>query len=360
MTYRLESDLPSCLHHLASRSRCNFQGVVMLAAQQFTNVESRIVNQSFTLDIPSDFEWINRTVSYLVQHVADMPWGDEINGNRIALPLHEALTNSIVHGNLEVSSDLKESEEAERFAEALAVRSSQTKYSSRRVQIVVEYNEHRVAWTITDEGKGFDIAKVLKHAESEEPSMLCSGRGVIMMKAFMDDVQYELGGRQCRMVLRNPNAEQIVGLASQDWNDLQRTFRPKDSSFEVESSKSSLSQSEGAQARLDEVLGPLLASLSSDGVAPNEQRQHERLAYTERFEAFDADHSSRPAFARNISSGGLGFLCEAPFSSRDISIELEIDGTLVRVNCEVVRCTELIPNVFDIGVEFLQAFACQS
>ena len=330
----------------------------MLAAQQPTNVESRIVNQSFTLEIPSDFEWINRTVSYLVQHVAEMPWGDGINENRITLPLHEALTNSIAHGNLEVSSDLKESEEAERFAEALAVRSSQTEYSSRRVQIVVEYNEHRVAWTITDEGKGFDVAKVLKHAESEEPSMLSSGRGVIMMKAFMDEVQYELGGRQCRMVLRNPNAEQIVGLASQDWNDLQQTFRPKDLSFEVGPSESAFSQTEGVQSRLTEVLRPLLESLPSDGVEANEQRQHERINYTGKIQAIDADNSPRTAFARNISVGGMGFLCEAPFSSRDITIELEIDGTRVRIKCEVVRCTELIPNVFDIGVQFLQAFAC--
>ncbi|MFT5322794.1 MAG: anti-sigma regulatory factor (Ser/Thr protein kinase) [Planctomycetaceae bacterium] len=332
----------------------------MLAAQQLTNVESRIVNRSFTVEIPSDFEWINRTVSYLVKHVAEMPWGDAINGNRITLPLHEALTNAIAHGNLEVSSDLKESAEAERFAEALAVRSAQNEYSSRRVQIVVEYNEHRVAWTITDEGKGFDVAKVLKHAASEEPSMLSSGRGVIMMKAFMDDVQYELGGRQCRMVLRNPNAEQMIGLASQDWNDLQRTFRPNDSSFEVGPSDERLVQPDGAQGKLTEVLRPLLQSLSSDGVEANEQRQHERLTYTGKIQAFDADNSSRPAFARNISSGGLGFLCEAPFSSRNITIELEIDGTLARVNCEVVRCTELIPNVYDVGVEFLQAFACHS
>jgi anti-sigma regulatory factor (Ser/Thr protein kinase) len=339
---------------------CKSQGVVMLVSEQLTNVESRIVNQSFTLEIPSEFEWINRTVSYLEQHTVEMPWGDAINGNRVTLPLHEALTNAIVHGNLEVSSDLKESEEAQRFAEALALRSSQNEYSSRRVQIVVEYNEHRVAWTITDEGKGFDIAKVLKHAESEEPSMLASGRGVMMMKAFMDDVQYELGGRQCRMVLRNPNAEQIVGLASQDWNDLQRTFRPNDSSFEVGPSDDRLVQPEGAQGKLTEVLRPLLESLSSDGVGANEQRLHERLAYTGKFQAFDADNSSRPAFARNISAGGLGFLCEAPFSSQNITIELEIDGTYVRVSCEVVRCTELIPNVYDVGVEFLQAFACQS
>lgn len=332
----------------------------MLVSEQLTNVDSRIVNRSFTLEIPSEFEWINRTVTYLERHAMKLPWGDSVNGNRVALPLHEALTNAIVHGNLEVSSDLKEAEETERFAEALAIRSAQNKYSSRRVQIQVEYNEHRIAWTITDEGKGFDVAKVLKRAESEEPSMLASGRGVMMMKAFMDSVEYEMGGRQCLMTLRNPGAEQIVGLASQDWHDLQRTFRPRETSFEVGATENTGELPEETRNALKEALKPLLASLSDEGIAPNEHRQHERLAFTKRLRIIDADNSPRPAFARNISQGGLGFLCEAPFASRHISIELETDDSLIRVNCEVVRCTELIPNVYDVGVRFLQPFVCHS
>jgi anti-sigma regulatory factor (Ser/Thr protein kinase) len=339
-------------------NRASFRGIVMLIAEQLTNVESRIVNRSFTLEIPSDFEWINRTVSYLEQHALKMSWGDAVNGNRVALPLHEALTNAIVHGNLEVSSDLKEADEAERFAEALAVRSTQNKYSSRRVQVLVEYNEHRIVWTITDEGKGFDVEKVLKHAASEEPSMLASGRGVMMMQAFLDDVQYALGGRQCRMTLRNPEAEQIVGLAAQDWHDLQRTFRPNDYSFEVGASSDSANsapQSQERQLKMNLALAPLLSSLSKDESPGHEQRQHDRLCYTGKFHVYEADDVPRPAYARNISEGGLGFLCDAPFSSRNIFIELDVKETPVRLRCEVVRCTELIPNVYDVGVRFLQA-----
>jgi anti-sigma regulatory factor (Ser/Thr protein kinase) len=327
-------------------------GVVMLVSEQLTNVESRIVNHSFTLDIPSEFEWINRTVSYLEQHSQDISWGDAINGNRVMLPLHEALTNAIVHGNLEVSSELKE-EECGRFAEALAVRSTQSKYASRRVQIVVEHNEHRIAWTITDEGKGFDVAKVLKHAASDEPSMLASGRGVMMMKAFMDDVQYKRGGRQCRMTLKNPSAEQAVGLESQDWNDLQQTFRPTGSSFE--NTPADETASFAAQHELDAILHPLLSSLSIDDSDSHEKREHERLIYTGRFTTLEPGSSPRPAFARNISHGGLCFLSEAPFEARNITIELEVGGILVQVNSEVVRCTELVPNVYDVGVRFLHS-----
>jgi anti-sigma regulatory factor (Ser/Thr protein kinase) len=335
--------------------RALFQGIVMLIAEQLINVDSRIVNRSFTLEIPGEFEWVNRTVSYLEQHALALPWGDAISGNRVTLSLHEALTNAIVHGNLEVSSDLKEAEEAERFAEALAVRSTQNEYSSRRVQVLVEHNEHRIVWTITDEGKGFDVEKVLKRAASEEPSMLASGRGVMMMQAFLDDVQYSLGGRQCRMTLRNPNAEQIVGLAAQDWHDLQRTFRPNDYSFEVGASADSAPPPQEQQLKMNLALAPLLSSLSKDDSPGHEQRQHDRLCYTGKFHVHDGNDVPRPAYARNISEGGLGFLCDAPFSSRDISIELNVNETPVQLRCEVVRCTELIPNVYDVGVRFLQA-----
>jgi anti-sigma regulatory factor (Ser/Thr protein kinase) len=290
----------------------------------------------------------------LEHHAREISWGDSINVNRVTLPLHEALTNAIVHGNLEVSSELKE-EECGRFAEALAIRSSQSEYASRRVKVVVNYNDHRITWTITDEGKGFDVARVLKNAESEEPSLLSSSRGVIMMKAFMDDVRYDMGGRRVRMSLRNPNAEQIAGLESQDWDDLQRTFRPSTSSFDNVSENEMSVLPEGARNELNSILDPLLASLSTGETGAHEQRQHERLTYTGRIRACDTDGSSRPAFARNISEGGLSFLCEAPFSSHDVTIELEIDGNVVRVNSKVVRCTELIPNVYDIGVRFLRA-----
>ena len=223
------------------------------------------------------------------------------------------------------------------------------------MQIVVNFNEHRISWSITDEGNGFDIERVLEKAASDEPSMLASGRGVMMMKAFMDDVRYDRGGRRVHMTLRNPNAEQIAGLSSQDWDDLQQTFRPQDQSFDLEQSAAGISpQLEGKQDELNEVLEPLLASLSPDENGNHDQREYQRLAYTGRLLAFEAASSPRSAYVRNISQGGLCFLCESPFASRQITVELEVGGFPVRVDSEIVRCTELIPNVYDIGVRFLQ------
>ena len=88
---------------IAMTSVDDIQDIVMLATQNLSTIESRIINRSITIEIPSEFEWINRTVSYMEHHAREISWGDSINVNRVTLPLHEALTNAIVHGNLEVS-----------------------------------------------------------------------------------------------------------------------------------------------------------------------------------------------------------------------------------------------------------------
>lgn len=319
--------------------------------QLLTTVESRIINQSFTIEIPSEFEWINRTVSYLEDRAREVPWGDSININRVILPLHEALTNAIVHGNLEVSSALKE-EERELFTETLAVRSTQSTYASRRVQIVVNFDAHQISWSITDEGNGFDVESVLKKAASDEPSMLASGRGVMMMKAFMDDVRYDRGGRRVSMTLRNPDAEQIVGISPQDWDNLQQCFQPQHESFDLEASGGPASPQ--TERELNKALEPLFATLPHDDYEDLELREFERRPYTGRVMTFEKGSVPRPGYARNISQGGLCFLCRSPFAARQITVEVKVDGQLVRIDSEIVRCTELIPNVYDIGIRFLR------
>ena len=330
----------------------------MLVSEHLSSVESRITSRGITLEIPSEFEWITRTVSFLQDQASQLSWGDSINSSRITVPLHEALTNAIVHGNLEVSSELKEDEDTDRFSEALAIRSSQSEYATRKVQIVVDYNEHCIAWSITDEGKGFDVARVLEKAALEEPSHLASGRGVMMMKAFMDDVRFDQGGRRVQMTLRNPDAAPN-GLRANDWNDLQQTFGPIDASFDAEFEAGSTvietpDQLDENQFELQAVLDPLLATLAKADVASHDKREHTRHAFTGRIFTEDSQGSRRPAYARNISRGGLCFLCETPFASRHITVEVVLNGIKVRVDSEVVRCTELIPNVYDVGIRFLQ------
>lgn len=49
----------------------------------------------------------------------------------------------------------------------------------------VEYDGERCRWSLTDQGKGFDVEQMLTPTTPPEPeAMRCSGRGILLMRSF--------------------------------------------------------------------------------------------------------------------------------------------------------------------------------
>jgi anti-sigma regulatory factor (Ser/Thr protein kinase) len=117
---------------------------------------------------------------------------------KLTLALHEALTNAVIHGNLEIPSALKDHGEGV-FADAVAARCADPRYSGRVVDVVAEVDEAGVRWVVTDEGPGFDTEAALLRLEEEADPLRPYGRGLALMRAFVDGMRYEAGGR--RLVL---------------------------------------------------------------------------------------------------------------------------------------------------------------
>jgi anti-sigma regulatory factor (Ser/Thr protein kinase) len=168
------------------------------------NVASALQGEQFHLHIPSKLEWIDPTVHFLQLRAVECGICDEGRAKKLSLALHEALTNSVVHGNLEVSSTLKELGD-DTFARALAERGANPLYCERPVAIAVHYTGDQCTWSLTDQGNGFDVPKVLANLEPTEENLLRpSGRGILMMQAFVDDVCFEAGGRRTVLTLHRP------------------------------------------------------------------------------------------------------------------------------------------------------------
>lgn len=122
--------------------------------------------------------------------------------------LTEAITNAIVHGNYELDSGLKEQSHGA-FREALEERSRQYTYAGRVVDIRVDYDEEASVWTISDQGKGFAFEKVLKKLESDDPEViLSSGRGIAIMRAFLDEVRWLNDGRTIQLKISQKHGEE--------------------------------------------------------------------------------------------------------------------------------------------------------
>jgi anti-sigma regulatory factor (Ser/Thr protein kinase) len=172
------------------------------------NLPARVEAERSHLRLPSLPEWIEATTEYLKNKAILCGACMEAEAIRLTIALHEALSNSVVHGNLEVSSDLKEQGE-NAFAELLAARSADPQYASRSVDILMDYDGERCQWILTDEGKGFDVQQVLSRDPQDEEMLLkVSGRGILMMKAFLDEVRYEAGGRRVVLTMRKTSREE--------------------------------------------------------------------------------------------------------------------------------------------------------
>jgi anti-sigma regulatory factor (Ser/Thr protein kinase) len=167
-----------------------------------------VVAERSHIVIPSLPNWIEPTVEYLRQKAVLGGACQETRSGKLLIALHEAITNAIVHGNLGVSSELKEQGNS-MFAQALAERASDPALANRSVDIVVDFNGDVCHWVITDQGNGFDVDRVLARCMSDDPEvLLASGRGILMMKSFLDDVRFDLGGRRAILSLaRDSGAE---------------------------------------------------------------------------------------------------------------------------------------------------------
>ncbi len=94
----------------------------------------------------------------------------------VKLSLEEALVNAIKHGN----------------------RSDPAKYITVRYDV----NASRVVIVVADEGGGFCPGEVPDCTAQENLSRPC-GRGIMLMRAYMDQVRYSKQGTVVRMVKYN-------------------------------------------------------------------------------------------------------------------------------------------------------------
>jgi CheY-like chemotaxis protein/anti-sigma regulatory factor (Ser/Thr protein kinase) len=132
------------------------------------------------------------------EDLIEMGLCDLTGATRAGIALEEALLNAIYHGNLEVSSDLRENGD-EAFNALADRRRHESPYQQRRVKVTARLSPRRATFLIADEGPGFDLTKL---PDPTDPTNLDrpSGRGVLLMRTFMDTVRYNAAGNLVTLV----------------------------------------------------------------------------------------------------------------------------------------------------------------
>lgn len=121
----------------------------------------------------------------------------------ICLALEEALRNAVHHGNLELSSELREMFDEELFDKAMDERRRLSPYRDRKVYVKITISPDGVTFVVRDDGDGFDPSKV-PDPTSEEGLEAVSGRGILLMQSLMDEVTFNEKGNEVTLVKRQP------------------------------------------------------------------------------------------------------------------------------------------------------------
>jgi CheY-like chemotaxis protein len=122
-------------------------------------------------------------------------------GVHIGIALEEALTNALYHGNLEVSSALREGADTGAYRRTAEDRRRRPPYSDRRIHVRARLTPAEGVIRVRDEGPGFD-PNSLPDPTDPENIVRASGRGLLLIRTFMDEVTFNPTGNEITMRVR--------------------------------------------------------------------------------------------------------------------------------------------------------------
>ncbi|MEZ5942039.1 MAG: ATP-binding protein [Planctomycetaceae bacterium] len=157
-------------------------------------------HRRFSFELDNDKSKISKIVELLLDACESQEICNAASRFRLAVALEEALVNAIVHGNLEVSSKLRELGD-DSYEKLIAQRQQDPEFSRRRVHLSCNMAEGEVTFTIRDQGKGFDVSSLPDPTDPESLERPC-GRGLLLMRSFMNEVTYNDVGNEVCMVYR--------------------------------------------------------------------------------------------------------------------------------------------------------------
>jgi CheY-like chemotaxis protein len=173
--------------------------------QTFSQLIACLKDCHFDFELTNDPSLIDPLVELVQQMVAGMRLTDATGRFRVGAGLKEALLNAIYRGNLEISfkdmQDTRESLLAGKGEDLLSKRRSTAPYKDRTVKVQIAIEAEQARFVIGDEGPGFDPSSVPAAGQpgSLDPE---TGRGLVLMRAFFDEVTFNNGGREVTLVKR--------------------------------------------------------------------------------------------------------------------------------------------------------------
>jgi serine/threonine-protein kinase RsbW len=139
-----------------------------------TPPEGIAVDKPEKLTIASDPSAVRQVQDRILKEVVDHGF-DQQSQFAVKLALEESLINAIKHGN---RMDPR-----------------------KRVHVEFKVDDEQIDISVEDEGPGFE-RQTVPDPTLDENIEKCSGRGILLMEAYMSSVHWSRGGRRVHMIFR--------------------------------------------------------------------------------------------------------------------------------------------------------------
>lgn len=137
-----------------------------------------VTEQTTELILPSRIESVAEAAQAAANFISRLGLGEEIAFG-VDMAVREAVTNAVLHGNKQVLE--------------------------KTVEVTLSNSARALEITVRDHGTGFDPGSVPDPTDPQN-LMKTSGRGILFMNTFMDEIQWlrhDEGGTVVRMVKRH-------------------------------------------------------------------------------------------------------------------------------------------------------------
>ena len=167
---------------------------VVAVDQRRRRVLAYLRKSNLHFELPNDPALVPPLVLMLQENLLGMNLCDETGRIRLGIALEEALVNAMYHGNLEVSSDLRRDSDRP-YLEMIERRRRLAPFKDRVIRVDATLGPDEAVFVIADEGPGFDPNQL---PDPTNPSNMevTSGRGLLLIRTFMDSVAYNAQGNQ--------------------------------------------------------------------------------------------------------------------------------------------------------------------
>lgn len=177
----------------------------VLAAAQACHSHRRLLDcmlraeSDFALD--NDPALVSALVVLLQENLHGLRVADETELIRLSIALTEALSNALYHGNLEISSQLRHLDD-DPYYQLARQRAQLSPYRERRIHVTARLTRPESLFIIRDEGPGFDPSRL---PDPTDPANLesRSGRGLLLVRTFMDEVVHNQAGNEITLIKRH-------------------------------------------------------------------------------------------------------------------------------------------------------------